>query len=164
MLSEIVGKLIGINVGVAHPGVPRTGNAPDRRTELPRRRVAAGGEPESTVVNSASGETVTLVPFSTSENVDAAVQAGLSAFETWRNTPVEEERIQPLFVLKQLLEANQDDFAETLVEEHGKIFAEAKGELRRGIENVEVACGIPSMMQAGHLPNAAPNIDETAIH
>jgi malonate-semialdehyde dehydrogenase (acetylating)/methylmalonate-semialdehyde dehydrogenase len=41
--------------------------------------------------------------------------------------------------------------------------AEARGELRRGIENVEVACGIPSMMQVGHLPNAAPDIDETAV-
>ena len=65
--------------------------------------------------------------------------------------------------MKQLLEDHQDEIAELLVREHGKTFQEAKGELRRGIENVEVACGIPSLMQAGHLPNAAPEIDETAV-
>jgi len=68
-----------------------------------------------------------------------------------------------LFELKQLLEIHQEELAEVLVREHGKTLAEANGELRRGIENVEVACGIPSMMQAGHLPNAAPDIDETSV-
>lgn len=114
------------------------------------------------VINPAIGEAVSSVAFSSKDDVNAAVQAGQNAFETWRSTPVE-ERIQPLFEFKQLLEDHQDELAEVLVREHGKTFAEAKGELRRGIENVEVACGIPSMMQAGHLPNAAPNIDETAV-
>lgn len=121
-----------------------------------------GDDPGSTVVNSATGEAITSVPFSSPADVDTAVDAGQTGFETWRNTPVE-ERIQPLFNLKNLLEKHQDELAETLVLEHGKTFTEAKGELRRGIENVEVACGIPSMMQAGHLPNAAPGIDETAV-
>ena len=114
------------------------------------------------VVNPATGERVSAVGFSSSVDVDEAVTAGQAAFETWRKTPVE-ERIQPLFRLKTLLEDHHDELAEVLVQEHGKTFAEAKGELRRGIENVEVACGIPSMMQAGHLPNAAPGIDETAV-
>jgi len=120
------------------------------------------GEDGQDVVDPATGETLTRVGFSSEEEVDEAVQAGQAAFETWQSTPVE-ERIQPLFELKQLLEAHQDELAEVLVREHGKTLAEAKGELRRGIENVEVACGIPSMMQAGHLPNAAPGIDETAV-
>ncbi|MEY7848695.1 CoA-acylating methylmalonate-semialdehyde dehydrogenase [Natrarchaeobius sp. A-rgal3] len=114
------------------------------------------------VVDPATGEAISYVGFSSSDDVDSAVSAGQAAFEEWSNTPVE-ERIQPLFELKQLLEDHQDELAEVLVREHGKTLAEAKGELRRGIENVEVACGIPSMMQAGHLPNAAPDIDETAI-
>ncbi|AGB31719.1 methylmalonate-semialdehyde dehydrogenase [Natrinema pellirubrum DSM 15624] len=114
------------------------------------------------VVNPATGETVSYVGFSSENDVDEAVRAGQEAFEDWSTTPVE-ERIQPLFELKQLLEAHQDELAEVLVQEHGKTLAEANGELRRGIENVEVACGIPSMMQAGHLPNAAPEIDETAV-
>lgn len=112
--------------------------------------------------NPATGETVSYVGFSSDDDVDAAVQASQEAFETWQSTPVE-ERIQPLFELKRLLEAHQDELARVIVHEHGKTLAEANGELRRGIENVEVACGIPSMMQAGHLPNAAPEIDETAV-
>lgn len=114
------------------------------------------------VVNPATGETISYVGFSSEDDVNAAVQAGQEAFEEWREVPVE-ERIQPLFELKQLLEDHHADLAEILVQEHGKTFTEATGELRRGIENVEVACGIPSMMQAGHLPNAAPEIDETAV-
>ncbi|UPV75400.1 CoA-acylating methylmalonate-semialdehyde dehydrogenase [Halorussus limi] len=120
------------------------------------------GEGEQDVVNSATGEPVGVTPFSDETGVNEAVAAADEAFEDWSALPVE-ERIQPLFELKNLLEANQDDLAETLAREHGKTLAEAKGELRRGIENVEVACGMPSMMQAGHLPNAAPDIDETAV-
>ncbi|ADE01887.1 CoA-acylating methylmalonate-semialdehyde dehydrogenase [Haloferax volcanii] len=122
----------------------------------------ASGDDGRDVVDPATRDTVASVTYSTAADIDDAVSAGKAAFETWRSTPVE-ERIQPLFELKRLLEANQDDIAEALVREHGKTFDEAKGELRRGIENVEVACGIPSMMQAGHLPNAAPGIDETAV-
>jgi len=120
------------------------------------------GDDGQAVVDPATAEELTHVGFSSIEDIDEVVDAGRAAFETWRSTAVE-ERIQPLFEFKRLLEANQDDLAEVLAREHGKTFAEAKGELRRGIENVEVACGIPSMMQAGHLPNAAPDIDETAV-
>ena len=114
------------------------------------------------IVNPATGEHLSHVGFSTSSDIDEAVQAGQRAFEEWCERPVE-ERIQPLFRLKRLLDEHQDEMAELLVKEHGKTLAEATGELRRGIENVEVACGIPSMLQAGHLPNAAPDIDETAV-
>ena len=120
---------------------------------------STGGED---VVNPATSETLAHVPFSSSAEVDDAVATGNEAFEHWSNRPVE-ERIQPLFELKQLLEAHQDELAEILVREHGKTVAEARGEIRRGIENVEVACGIPSMMQSGSLLNAAPNIDESAV-
>ncbi|TYT62110.1 CoA-acylating methylmalonate-semialdehyde dehydrogenase [Natrialba swarupiae] len=123
---------------------------------------APSGTDGQDIVDPATGETISYVGFSSTDDVDAAVSAGQAAFEEWSETPVE-ERIQPLFELKQLLEDHQEELAEVLVREHGKTLAEANGELRRGIENVEVACGIPSMMQAGHLPNAAPDIDETAI-
>ncbi len=122
--------------------------------------------PESTdgedVINPATGEVLAYVPYSSPSEVDKAVEAGDEAFEQWSTRPVE-ERIQPLFKLKQLLEEHQDELAEILVQEHGKTIAEAFGEIRRGIENVEVACGIPSMMQSGSLLNAAPNIDESAV-
>jgi len=120
------------------------------------------GTEKQEVVNPATAETLSQIQFSSDDDVEAAVRAGQEAFEQWQSTPVE-ERIQPLFEFKQLLEAHLDELSKVLVQEHGKTFAEAKGELRRGIENVEVACGIPSMMQAGHLPNAAPGIDETAV-
>ncbi|GAA0526424.1 malonate-semialdehyde dehydrogenase (acetylating) / methylmalonate-semialdehyde dehydrogenase [Halorubrum aquaticum] len=120
------------------------------------------GDDGQDVVDPGTGETLTRVGFSSDDDVDAAVRAGRAAFDDWSSTPVE-ARIQPLFELKRLLEEHQDDLAEVLVREHGKTLAEARGELRRGIENVEVACGIPSMTQAGHLPNAAPEIDETAV-
>ncbi|WP_435157950.1 CoA-acylating methylmalonate-semialdehyde dehydrogenase [Haladaptatus sp. DFWS20] len=123
---------------------------------------APSGTDGQDIVNPATEETIAHTNFSATSDVDEAVQAGYEAFEEWREVPVE-ERIQPLFRLKQLLEDHQDEIAELLVTEHGKTFQEAKGELRRGIENVEVACGIPSLMQAGHLPNAAPEIDETAV-
>jgi len=122
---------------------------------------AVEGTEEHDVVNPATGERLATIPFSSESDVDAAVADARAAFESWRNTAVE-ERIQPLFRLKSLLEEHQDDIARTLVREHGKTLDEARGELRRGIENVEVACGIPSMMQAGALGNAAPQIDEHA--
>lgn len=123
--------------------------------------VEISGEDGQDVVNPATGETLCYVPFSNSNDIDTTVQRAQESFNQWKSTPVE-ERIQPLFQLKQLLEDKQEDIAEQLVMEHGKTFNEAMGELRRGIENVEVACGIPSMMKAGNLEYAAPQIDESA--
>lgn len=120
------------------------------------------GNPGQDIVDPSTGETIASTPFATETEVDDAVRTAREAFEDWRSTPVE-ERIQPLFEFKALLEDHQDSLAETLVREHGKTKREAAGELRRGIENVERAIGIPSAMQAGHLQNAAPGIDETAV-
>ena len=114
------------------------------------------------IVDPATSERLARVAFSSPDDVDRAVRTGAEAFEEWSTRAVE-ERIQPLFELKRLLEAHHDELAELLVREHGKTRAEAKGELRRGIENVEVACGIPSMMQGGTLLDAAPGIDESAV-
>ena len=122
----------------------------------------ATGSEGMDVVNPATQETLSYVGFSTDSDVDEAVKQGQEAFESWSQRPIE-ERIQPLFKLKTLLEEHIDELAELLVQEHGKTFGEAKGELRRGIENVEVACGMPTLMQAGHVENAAPEIDETAV-
>ena len=114
------------------------------------------------VTNPATGAPIARVGFSSAADVDEAVASARAAFEDWRRRPVE-ERIQPLFEFKRLLEEHQAELAELLVEEHGKTLGEATGELRRGIENVETACGIPTLMQAGHVENAAPGIDETAV-
>mgnify|MGYP006275653293 FL=1 len=138
----------------------------ERELQAARNRV--GGEwvdpsrDGQSVENPATAEAIGRVGFSDEADVDDAVTAAAEAFESWRETPVE-DRVQPLFRLKSLLEDEQDELAELLVREHGKTLAEARGEIRRGIENVEVACGVPTTMQAGHLANAAPGIDETAV-
>jgi malonate-semialdehyde dehydrogenase (acetylating)/methylmalonate-semialdehyde dehydrogenase len=113
-------------------------------------------------LNPATGESLAYVPFSSDRDIQAAIEEGQAAFEEWSARPVE-ERIQPLFQFKRLLEEHQEELAELLVQDHGKTLGEARGELRRGIENVEVACGIPSMMQSGSLLNAAPGIDESEV-
>ena len=97
------------------------------------------------VLNPASGAVLAEVPLSPAAEVDAAVQAAMTAFATWRRTPAG-ERIQPLFRLKQLFEDHLDSLAHTITDECGKTYAEATAEMRRTIENVEVACGIPILM------------------
>jgi malonate-semialdehyde dehydrogenase (acetylating) / methylmalonate-semialdehyde dehydrogenase len=87
------------------------------------------------------------------------VRAAAAAFPAWRATPVG-DRIQPLFRLKALLERDLDELARTITLECGKTYAESEGELRRGIENVEVATGMPSLMQGYNNEDVARGIDE----
>src|ERR1700741_1757838 len=101
------------------------------------------------VANPATAEVLARAPLSTNADVEAAVQAAAAAFPAWRRTPPG-ERIQYLFKLKNLLEENIDELSRIITTENEKTFVEAKAEMRRGIENVEVACGIPVMMQ-GHV-------------
>jgi malonate-semialdehyde dehydrogenase (acetylating) / methylmalonate-semialdehyde dehydrogenase len=88
--------------------------------------------------------------------------AAAAAYPEWRRTPPE-DRIQPLFKLKQLLEEHIDELSRIITQENGKTFTEAKAEWRRAIENVEVACGIPMMMQGYNLEDVARGIDEMMI-
>jgi malonate-semialdehyde dehydrogenase (acetylating) / methylmalonate-semialdehyde dehydrogenase len=114
------------------------------------------------VVNPATGEILASVPLAGAADVNAAVEAAAAAFPDWRRTPPE-DRIQPLFKLKTLLEEHIDDIARIITMENGKTFAEARAEMRRAIENVEVACGIPMMMQGYNLEDVARGIDEMMI-
>jgi malonate-semialdehyde dehydrogenase (acetylating) / methylmalonate-semialdehyde dehydrogenase len=114
------------------------------------------------VLNPASAELLARTPLSSGADVDAAVQAAVAAFPAWRRTPPG-ERVQYLFKLKNLLEENLGELAQIITLENGKTLAEAKAELRRGIENVEVACGIPLMMQGYNLEDVTPGVDETLI-
>jgi len=114
------------------------------------------------VVNPATGETVASVPLAGTAEVNAAVEAAAVAFPAWRRTPPE-DRIQPLFKLKMLLEEHLDEIGRIISMENGKTFSEAKAEMRRAIENVEVACGIPMMMQGYNLEDVARGIDEMMI-
>ena len=114
------------------------------------------------VINPATGELLARVPLSDAEETSKAVEAAAAAYPGWRRTPPE-DRIQPLFKLKQLFEDHIDELARIITQENGKTLAEAKAELRRAIENVEVACGIPMMMQGYNLEDVARGIDETMI-
>ena len=114
------------------------------------------------VINPATGELIAEVPLGGEADVSAAVAAAAAAFPEWRRTPPE-ERIQHLFKLKQLLEEHIEEIARLVTLENGKTLTEARAEIRRGIENVEVACGIPVMMQGYNLEDVARGIDEFMI-
>ncbi|HEX5475095.1 MAG TPA: CoA-acylating methylmalonate-semialdehyde dehydrogenase [Vicinamibacterales bacterium] len=114
------------------------------------------------VRNPATADTLARVPLSSAAEVDRAVAAGLAAFDGWRRTPPT-DRIQYLFRLRQLLEDSFEDISRTIVLECGKTIGEARGEMRRGIENVETAAGVPILAQGTNLEDIASGIDEIMI-
>ena len=118
--------------------------------------------PGIAVHNPATGEVLSKAPLSPAAAVAQAVDAAQKALPAWRRTPAG-DRIQPLFRLKALLDAEFREVARLITQECGKTLAEAEGELRRGIENVEVASGIPSLMMGSNLEDIASGIDELMI-
>ena len=114
------------------------------------------------VVNPATAQAIAQVPLSPASEVEQAVASAAIAFQTWRRTPPL-QRVQYLFRLKVLMDEQFEDLSRTVVEECGKTLDEARGEMRRAIENVEVACGIPMMMQGTNLEDIATGIDEIMI-
>jgi len=114
------------------------------------------------IVNPATGKIIAKVPFSTREEVDAAVQVAREAYPEWRRTtPL--ARVRCLFRLKELLEENFEEISIVQTMEHGKTIDESRGETRRGIENVEVATGIPTLIMGYNLEDIATGIDEYLI-
>src|SRR3972149_1303794 len=107
-------------------------------------------------------EVCARVPLSGAAGGAAAGEAAGAAFETWREVPAG-ERIQPLFRLKGLLQEHLAELARSITRENGKTLAEARGEMQRAIENVEVACGIPSLQQGEFSEDIAQGIDEYLI-
>jgi malonate-semialdehyde dehydrogenase (acetylating)/methylmalonate-semialdehyde dehydrogenase len=114
------------------------------------------------VHNPATGEVIAQVPLSTVEEVNQAVTAAKEAFQEWRETPPL-VRARYMFRLKELMEENFEDVARTSVKEHGKILDESRGEVRRAIENVEMATGIPSLMMGYNAEDIALGIDEECV-
>ncbi|MEX2639701.1 MAG: CoA-acylating methylmalonate-semialdehyde dehydrogenase [Balneolales bacterium] len=124
--------------------------------------VTPDSEHDLDVLNPATGEILAKVPLSSPVDVDTAAQTAQKAFGEWRQVPVG-TRIQYLFRLKSLLEDHIDDLAVTITRESGKTLAESKGEVRRAIENVEVACGTPILVQGYNSEDIASGIDEIMI-
>lgn len=114
------------------------------------------------VPNPATAEVLAQVPLTQAAEVDRAVQAAHQAFLEWQHVPAT-QRIQPLFKLKMLMEEQFDELARTITIENGKTLDDARGEIRRAIENVEVACGIPTLMLGDFAEDIARGIDEYMI-
>jgi malonate-semialdehyde dehydrogenase (acetylating)/methylmalonate-semialdehyde dehydrogenase len=122
----------------------------------------AGTAARLPVRNPATAQTMAQVVLSPAAAVDQAVQAAHAAYQLWRRVP-STERVQYLFKFKFLLEDHLDELARIVTNECGKTYAESVGELRRGIENVETACGIPALMQGYNNEDIARGIDEHMI-
>jgi malonate-semialdehyde dehydrogenase (acetylating)/methylmalonate-semialdehyde dehydrogenase len=109
-------------------------------------------------VNPATGEVAALVPLSGEADVDAAVRAARDAFPGWRSTPPQ-KRARAVMALREALWARQEDIARLVTEDMGKTLADARGEVLRGIESTEVACGIPHLLKGENLEGVAGGVD-----
>lgn len=114
------------------------------------------------VINPATEEVLARVPLSTQEELDEAVKAANDAFPGWRRTPPA-ERAKYLFKFKNIIEENFEEIAKICTQEHGKTLLESRGDLRRGIDNIDVACGIPSLMQGESIEDVGRGIDCVAV-
>jgi len=116
------------------------------------------GRTAGKVTNPASGEVLAEVPFADAADVDRAVRSAHEAFLKWREVPVV-DRVQVLYRYKALLEQHAAEVAATLTRENGKTLDDSKAEVRRMIQMVEVACGMPSLMMGDSLNDVAAGID-----
>jgi malonate-semialdehyde dehydrogenase (acetylating)/methylmalonate-semialdehyde dehydrogenase len=114
------------------------------------------------VYNPATGEQAAQVAFASAAEVDQAVAAANDAFATWRNSSLA-SRTRILFRYRELIEANKTEIAELLTSEHGKVLSDAIGEVNRGLEVAEFACGIPHLLKGGFSESASTNIDVYSI-
>src|SRR3989442_3668720 len=116
------------------------------------------GVEKTPVYNPSRGEVIAEVPACTKEHVDLAVDAAAAAFPAWRDTPPV-ERARLFFRYRQLVEENFDKICQSVSREHGKTLAEARGSAYRGIENIEYACSIPTLLMGDTLGNLARGVD-----
>lgn len=114
------------------------------------------------VINPATGQVIAKTPLGTKADVDSAAKAASDAFPEWRRTPVN-DRVQYLFKLRNIMRENADEIAKLITNECGKTFEEAKAEMIRAYENIEVACGMPMMMKGDVVEDIASGIDELMI-
>lgn len=113
---------------------------------------------EQDVFNPALGEVIRCVQLADRKTVEDAISAAQQAFESWKRTPPS-KRARVMFQFKQLVEINQDKLARLIGEEHGKTVSDAKGEIQRGLENIEYACGVADALKGEYSKNVGPDID-----
>lgn len=121
-------------------------------------QVITAGDRSQPVYNPSTGQVSKEVLLGNAKTIDEAVAAAKAAFPEWRKTPPL-KRARIMFKFKELLEKNADEICRLIGEEHGKIVHDAAGELQRGIENVEYACGAPELLKGEHSRNVGPDID-----
>jgi malonate-semialdehyde dehydrogenase (acetylating)/methylmalonate-semialdehyde dehydrogenase len=145
---------------VAEPGSPRTATpAPGRVSHWIGGRIVAGTSGrEGAVYDPATGTLTRHVDFASVEEVDSAVAAATAAFPAWRATSIS-RRTEIMFKIRNLVEANRKELAAHLTAEHGKVPSDALGEIARGIENLEFACGIPSLLKGGFSEQVSGGVD-----
>ena len=124
--------------------------------------VEADSSASTPVINPATCEVIAEVPESSAADVDGAVQAAREGFEEWRETPVL-SRAQYMYRLKAICEDRFEDISRIVVEENGKILDEARGEVRRAIESIDFAAGVPLLMRSDGLEDISSGIDETTL-
>src|ERR1017187_2876583 len=116
------------------------------------------GRAGGTITNPATGAALAEVPYAEADDIDRAVRAAHQAFLTWRDVPAV-DRVQVLYRYKALLDKHAGDLAATLTSENGKTAGDSMAEVRRAIQMVEVACGMPSLMMGDSLNDVAAGID-----
>ncbi len=125
-------------------------------------RTASGGA-TSSVYNPSTGDVIAECPLGSAALVDEAVQAAHAAFPAWSETPAV-ERARVFFRYRQLIEQNYDKLCVTVSREHGKTLSEARGDVHRGLENIEYACGVPTLLFGDTLENLARSVDCETIN
>jgi len=121
-------------------------------------RSPGGSDRHGDVFNPATGSVTATVPFATSSEVDAAVAVAAEAFLSWRDVSLS-RRTEIMFRFRELLSAHKDDLAAAVTAEHGKVLSDAAGEVQRGIENVEFACGAPHLLKGSMSHQVATRVD-----
>ena len=141
----------------------------DRQTTTPRidhfvngRHFAGNSTRQMDVFNPATGEVAARVAMATSADVDAAVAAARAAFPEW-SAISSIRRARVLFKFKELLDEHHDELAALVTHQHGKVFSDAKGEVQRGIEVVEFACGIPQLLKGDYTEQIGGGIDNWSM-
>ena len=125
--------------------------------------MGADGAAVQDVLDPATGEAIARVPLSTASQVDAAARAAHAAWDEWADTPVM-ERARTMFRVQALLERDFEELSQTVVRENGKALDEARGEVRRGIDVVEFAAGMPTLMLGGALEQVSRGVDTELFH
>ena len=145
---------------VAEPGSVRSDATPPARVShwIDGRFVAGTSGREGQVFDPATGQVTKLVDFASSDELATAVKAAKAAFPAWRATSLS-KRTDIMFKIRNLVEARRHELAAHLTAEHGKVPSDALGEIARGLENLEFACGIPNLLKGGFSEQVSGGVD-----